>query len=363
MLSVQWPEYFKFTNFGNDFIKRNLIHLNPFWKDVFQALHHLFTSFKNVQSLTFHDFLNEPIWYNDGILINRKPIFYRRLYSAGVHIVNDLLDEDGKFLSFDEFSRRIPGTLNFIEYNGLLISIRQFKLHRYPNVPALERRLSAPTIPYVLTVIMKSKRGCRDIYEKIIQNNVMPTSHRKWENQFGPIQSYKWKQIYQLPFKCTMSTNTRWFQYRLVHRILATNTFLQKIGIVNCNICSFCKTDPETLSHLFYSCRIVSNFWRRISQWIIDKCHHIDSLSLTEDEIILGEVNKRKADLTLNFIILSAKQYIYKCRTSQQTPQTQNFKMWLKETYNTEKYIAFKNCKWDDFNKKWTKYKNLFQEI
>ena len=263
LLAAQWPDYQKYNIFGNEFIKQNMNKLNPFWQDVFQAVYHINSGSRKV---TLTDFLNEPLWFNKDIQIDRKCVFIKKLFDSGIHIINDLVEEDGKFLSYDTYCARFLDNINFIEYNGLLMAIRQFKQKKYSFLPALDIKIEAPTIPPLMTIILRDKKGCRYIYQKLTENNELPTSLRKWENEFGMIQNYEWKKIFQLPYKVSLCTNIRWFQYRILHRILATNTFLQKIGITNDNKCSLCHAEPETLVHLFWSCPGVSQFWNTLLQ-------------------------------------------------------------------------------------------------
>ena len=169
-----------------------------------------------------------------------------------------------------------------------------------------------------------------------------------------------WEKIFKLPFSLTKSTNCRWFQMRVNHRILATNTFLHKLGIRDNNKCSFCTDQPETLIHLFCTCPSVSSFWQDTFCWLKNSCHHILELNPSPEEILSGIINPRKSDRTLNFILLSGKQFIYANKLKNTQPHLQQFKPWLKLTYDSERYIAFKNCEWSQFNKKWLPYKILF---
>ena len=43
-----------------------------------------------------------------------------------------------------------------------------------------------------------------------------------------------------------------------IHRILGTNTFLYKIKVKDCNLCTFCKEEPVTIEHLQWGCHKVS---------------------------------------------------------------------------------------------------------
>ena len=43
----------------------------------------------------------------------------------------------------------------------------------------------------------------------------------------------------------------KWFQIRLVHRILATNIVLMHMGIENDINCSFCRRERDSINHIF----------------------------------------------------------------------------------------------------------------
>ena len=83
----------------------------------------------------------------------------------------------------------------------------------------------------------------------------------------------------------TKDCNLRWFQYKRVHRILASNTYLYKIGIKEIDCCSFCKTNPETLEHLFYECDHVKYFWNELSNCLKTHCTHLREISVSVTDI------------------------------------------------------------------------------
>ena len=52
---------------------------------------------------------------------------------------------------------------------------------------------------------------------------------------------------------CTKASKLIVFQFKLLHRRLATNDYLHKIGLRNDDICTFfCKNGKESLAHLFW---------------------------------------------------------------------------------------------------------------
>ena len=55
----------------------------------------------------------------------------------------------------------------------------------------------------------------------------------------------------------TFFSKTRNSQFKTLHRIIATNDFLNKVDIVDNNLCTFCDLEIETLEHLFYHCTAI----------------------------------------------------------------------------------------------------------
>ena len=77
-----------------------------------------------------------------------------------------------------------------------------------------------------------------------------------------------WEDAYSMPFQTTKSTKLREFQYKLLHRRLATNTFL--FYNVEDDTCTFCKTHKEDLSHLFWTCEKTTDIWKKLKLWLIN---------------------------------------------------------------------------------------------
>ena len=76
---------------------------------------------------------------------------------------------------------------------------------------------------------------------------LLPNDNRHWLNIWS--------------FKCTNNVQLNVFQYKLIHNILLTNSFLKTIGSFQTDICRFCKTDVETILNVFIECQIISDMW------------------------------------------------------------------------------------------------------
>ena len=101
-----------------------------------------------------------------------------------------------------------------------------------------------------------------------------------------------WKEIYCLPFITTKSSKLQWFQYRIIHRILGTNSLLYKINQKPNDKCSFCLEEVERIEHIFWSCNKISKLWEDLNSWIFEKNEIELPLNLTI--ILFGITDKSK---------------------------------------------------------------------
>ena len=121
-------------------------------------------------------------------------------------------------------------------------------------------------------------------------------------------------------FQVALDTYTRDFQYKILNRILFTNSKLFKLKLVESPLCSFCDKNEETLEHLFVFWEHSKAFWKEISSWL-HECS-IETLPDLTDQINimfrLFDVDNHF--MILNHIMLIAKQTILLCRQKSFTP-------------------------------------------
>ena len=67
------------------------------------------------------------------------------------------------------------------------------------------------------------------------------------------------------------------FQFKLLHRRLDRSSFLKKLGKKQSGLCTFCKTETESLIHLFWSCGVTLLFWQEFKQWITTNNENVTS--------------------------------------------------------------------------------------
>ena len=100
------------------------------------------------------------------------------------------------------------------------------------------------------------------------------------------------------------------FQYKIVHRILSTNSLSHKMKKVASPSCPFCPSECQTLWHLFINCMHASSFWNRFQEWYSISSN--TKLLLSELEVMFGIIRCHTYCLALNhLIILGNKYFLY----------------------------------------------------
>ena len=149
---------------------------------------------------------------------------------------------------------------------------------------------------------MKTQKVCKFIQKQLVDKIFKsPISQKRWSEKLNEI-SFDWKDAYLSPLKSSLSTRLRYFQYRLLHRILGVNEYTCKIGLIDSNLCSFCSLSVETIPHLFWDCPVTHKF-------IVDlQMHVLDNIPIDRISFLFGSA---KLTRHYNFVILYAKYFIF----------------------------------------------------
>ena len=133
---------------------------------------------------------------------------------------------------------------------------------------------------------------------------------------------------YKLPFYNTKATKLIIFQFKLLHRRLATNDFLNKIRIGEDGICTFCRTEKESLFHLFWSCSETSCFWHGFMKWLTENQIKLKSKFFTPN-ITIGLRLDTLSNTKQYFYLLVARYYIWPCKIKEVLPKIERFPSFL----------------------------------
>jgi len=207
-------------------------------------------------------FLEQSLWHNSLVRIENSPIFYQEWFDRGIMKVKHLKNASNSYLSLAEMQRKY--SLNFcpLKYFGLISALK-----------SLWNKCKGDCInncnyENFVEKLTKCQSANKLVYVKLVSTKCTPAIHtqQKWlkDCHLNDVDSINWRDAYQLASKYTKSTRILELQYKFLHRRIATNDFLTKIGIRDNPNCFFCNEEKEKLLHLFWSCPKVVTFWHEI---------------------------------------------------------------------------------------------------
>ena len=351
----RYPIILECFKYGSQFItERKLTNINNnFWKDILITFK---TFIDLVKPSNFNELMNIPLWGNKNIKVGGTSVFYKTWIDNGIMFIRDLISTNGQLLSYEEFRRRYQLRTNFLDFHGLISSLRDY-INKFNFHEILERGF-CPVQPLPLSIILKNKKGCRNICKLYIEDKMPTITFDKWGAELNLGPNFCWKKILTFPFSLVKDTNLRWFQFRIIHRFLGTNSLLCKMGIKTDNKCSFCNREKETIKHLFWDCEYVQDFWETVILLLAENCG-LETVTFNICDILFGNP---KSDDILNKIILWGKKYIFRCKYEGNTPSFNTFQRLLAWHFKVDAYIAKVEQKYGEFQTKWQRYIPLFDQ-
>ena len=209
-----------------------------------------------------------------------------------------------------------------------------------------------------LARLLKSNRASPAVYTKLIsKKSISPTQNQqKWikDCNLNSHECINWRETYLLASKCTKSTRLVEFQFKLLHRRLSTNEFLNKIGINDNPKCSFCDQEPETLVYLFWSCPKVASFWNSLNARLTLSQILPENYTMNISVALGLMLDSSKSHQQLNFCYLMARHFIGICKRKETSPQVAGFLQYLKSMFDIEVKTAH------SIPKKWDLLSTLF---
>ena len=94
---------------------------------------------------------------------------------------------------------------------------------------------------------------------------------------------------------------------RIVHRVIATNVVLKKMGIINCEQCTFCD-EKDSIEHFLWQCCFTRPFWRLLENLTSTSCETACNIKITENFVLFGIDGTGITDKMFDLIIILAKQ-------------------------------------------------------
>ena len=322
---------------------------NDFWRDVIKALIQVKKSPEHVLDYLCLDIRN--------FCCVKKWALYSKWTDNGVKRLEDLVSENGNIRCFNEI-KGVLGTNNFLDYFHVISKIPS-KVKR--DIIGLKEGRMDKNNECTECVVHKLLSTCNSkyLYQILKRKEFIATTLKKnkWETLLDESLSDKeWKFYFVNASLCTKDTKIIYFQYRILMNYIATNSFLHKIKISDNNLCTFCKCEAETITHIFYDCVQVNLFWNDFVQWF----NAIENdYKISKKIVLLGNT---EGSCLENFLLLVAKKFIYYSRSQGTRPKFSEAVNLFKFYRNMENYCekVFK-CK-SKMLSKWAIYDIVYNK-
>lgn len=137
----------------------------------------------------------------------------------------------------------------------------------------------------------------------------------KWNKSLNV--TLNWRNIWSIVHKTPASAQAKQLQFRINHQIIFTEQKLQLMKISD-GICTFCKSEKETLKHLFWECINAQSIWKILMPQFEKYSVNVLQRDIPNHELtaLLGCPLLNKKAFVLNAIIFETKWHIWKNRNT-----------------------------------------------
>ena len=339
--------------YGNEYLDMIMKDVpNKMWQDMSK---HVKKFFSKQKPDNFDEFSCEFIFCNKNIIINNQTVLYRNWVQNDVKQIYQLLLDNGNYMDYDTFVNTFPNVrTNFLQFNGLIRAIKQYQ--NTVNFVKNDKNILEEPVGW-----RKLLRGNKkEIKESLKLKQTYNPSKTKWNNQYDNLN---WAKIYWKCNKTSADVKLKWFQLRLLYRILPTNRLLYIKNIKENSVCNFCNHDEQTIYHLFWECPIVQQFWNDVNQNFIVKLPHAQSFRFSDELILFGTKDNVYTDKPIDLLILTAKYYIYANKMADTILNTDIFLKRFKQRYKLEQAHSLSNDTNSQFRINWAPYITVLDEI
>ena len=262
--------------------------------------------------------MREIIWHNKDIKINGKSIFYPTWIGKNIGYVKDLLNDNGHWLSHNEFQNKYNLQIPFTKLFGIINAI-----------PSDWKNAIKKSPPDTVIEISHAPIGVstRSVYTALLKHSFRePTAKTTILN--NGISHENLQKVFELPFNVTKDTKLTEFQLKIIHNILPTRSSLSRAGLTDSDTCLWCKKERHTLEHMFWECPSIQMFWTRFIAWWKSKC--FQDIVLSKSNVLYGELKVMDNQNCLNYVLLVAKYHIFLSCIHEEAPNLEIFETLLK---------------------------------
>lgn len=299
-------------------------------------------SFSELKTLYGYDKSQDQILFNNkDILVGGKPVYVHEWFKKGVVSITDLINENGKFLTFKEFSDKYGCKSNFLQYYQILSAIPN-RLLTKANENVTFNKLHFTNGDEIFKFnddveIHLGKAKSKDFY-KLLNNKTHRGSHTgvtRWSKSIS-LKEDAWPSIFKSVKNVCKESKLREFHFKFLHRIVVTKRELFKFGIKNDDECLYCGQN-DSIDHTFIECSFTKSFVSNVLQWF--NTTNACQITPTTEEMLFGMFSNSydyKITKKFNYTFLLMRHYIYSCKLNDRSIFLKEFISKVKNKYYLE---------------------------
>ena len=270
---------------------------SKFWKSV------LSTWLSNNRQTTHKFGYTMCIWNNADITYQGKVLYFQKWAEKGITYLTDILHNNAimSYHTVQTILGSYPGL--HMEYMVVFAAVSAFLKHN-----RVETAIQNETRQLLFNG--ENLNSARAFRKHIVESRYSPPCAQNfWKNKFDiKISEKHW----MLARNTTKESRLIELQWKILHNVHPTNILLEKMGLVQSNVCSLCSTETDFVEHFFFECIKIKPLWEHVTQLV--KTKYNKTLSLQTQHVLLG-ITKHdsftKHQLRyINHVILIAKMCV-----------------------------------------------------
>nr|XP_014345684.1 PREDICTED: uncharacterized protein LOC106704038 [Latimeria chalumnae] len=223
-------------------------------REVWAAVHRLT---KQIATVT----LEVSLWENPSLLIDSKPIMWKKWANKGLYRIADLY-EKGVFKSFtqlfQQFRLERQEFWKFLQIRHCILSLPQITTHKPPARSEL--------VTYI-ELMVHFPHLVSSLYQYLMKWTWPQKVGRRvcWQNMIGgQLTDQDWEELVR-EMSCPMrDAHLKLMQYKIVNNLYWTPSRMYTLKLRQTPTCWRCQGEIGDIAHMIYFCNKLNRFWDRI---------------------------------------------------------------------------------------------------
>ena len=248
------PDHYFRKMGGLNFLLRCNYNVNYFGKlPVFYKT--ILEYFIELKTLHGYDESQDLLLFNNKD-IGGRPVYLHEWFKRGPVFINDLLNENGKFLTFKEFSDKYKCKTNLLQYYQVISAIPTSFLTTAEDNAFLNKLFFTCNEEISKSndnlEIHLGKARSKDFYKLLINSTHMGhhSGPTRWSKSLSFNEDDWLNHDLQVTKKACKENKLGEFHFKFIHRIIVTKRELLKFGIKKDDECLYCGQN-ESIDHTF----------------------------------------------------------------------------------------------------------------